>query len=64
MHGVHLRMCISLGALREDRIKISASWAAMDFKRLMAVSRYYYHYYYFFYFFFIFFIIIIIYSIK
>ena len=37
MHGVHLRMCISLGALIEDRSKISASWAAMDFKRLMAV---------------------------
>ena len=30
MHGVHLRMCISLGALREDRSKISASWAAMQ----------------------------------
>ena len=39
MHGVHLSMCISLGALREDRSKTSASLAAMDFKWLMAVRR-------------------------
>ena len=39
MHGAHLRMCISLGALREDRSKISASWAAMDFRWLMVVRR-------------------------
>ena len=39
MHGVHLRMYISLGALREDRVKVSASWAAMNCKRLMAVRK-------------------------
>ena len=39
MHGAHLRICISLGALREDPSKISASRAAMNFKRLMAVRR-------------------------
>ena len=39
MQGEHLRMCISVGMLREDQSKICASWAALDFKWLMAVSK-------------------------
>ena len=37
--GDHLKVCISLGTLNEERRSMSVSWAAMFLSRLMAVRR-------------------------